>query len=552
MNEENKSDSSKLRQKAKEVLKTRISRNASSISDAEMRYLHHELEVSKIELEIQNEELRHANAESGFNRFRQALDKSGEAIFLTDFEGVFTYINEGFTKLYGYTSDELIGKVTPRILKSNLLNSEVYEEFWKAISSSIEVKGEILNRHKEGHLIQIEGSANSIHDENNNIVGYLGIQHDISERKLAEKALKESEHEFRNIFDNIGEGIGFVNPGEEFVLVNPAARRIFGETEGKLVGKNLREFLTDDEFLSIQNQTKIRKKGQKSSYEIEIQRSNGEKRSLVITAVPQSDSDGNFIGTLGIFRDITDRKEIEDALRASESKLLKLNADKDRFMAILAHDLKGPFNSLLGFSELLAENIRHYDIDKIESLVSFISKSAKSAFVLLENLLMWTQSQSGKIPFEPQKLKLNEVFTEVLEILQPTADSKNIVLSFQTTEKMSVFADREMLKTILRNLVSNAIKFTMPGGKVDIIAEKTPEHRIISVIDSGIGIPPAKLDKLFDALQIQSTKGTGNESGTGLGLLLCRDFVERHDGKIWAESRVGKGSIFKISLPKAK
>jgi len=237
---------------------------------------------------------------------------------------------------------------------------------------------------------------------------------------------------------------------------------------------------------------------------------------------------------------------INKKLNISNEELKKLNTDKDRFMSILAHDLKSPFNALLGLSELLAKNINKYDSEKIESFVSNINKLAKNTYELLQDLLMWTQSQSGKINFEPKELVLKAFCTEVIEALKPVSNAKNITINLAAADDITLFADTDMLKTILRNLVSNAIKFTNIGGQIDILAEYNPENVTITVSDNGIGIKP---DKLFDAAQLHSTVGTNNEKGTGLGLLLCKDFVEKHGGKIWVESEEGKGSNFKFTLP---
>lgn len=240
---------------------------------------------------------------------------------------------------------------------------------------------------------------------------------------------------------------------------------------------------------------------------------------------------------------------INKKLNISNEELKKLNTDKDRFMSILAHDLKSPFNALLGLSELLAKNINKYDSEKIESFVSNINKLAKNTYELLQDLLMWTQSQSGKIHFEPKELVFKVFCTEVIEALKPVSDAKNITINLASADEITLFADADMLKTILRNLVSNAIKFANIGGQIDIFAEYNPENVTITVSDNGIGINPDKLSKLFDAAQLHSTVGTNNEKGTGLGLLLCKDFVEKHGGKIWVESEEGKGSNFKFTLP---
>ncbi len=236
-------------------------------------------------------------------------------------------------------------------------------------------------------------------------------------------------------------------------------------------------------------------------------------------------------------------------IRLLNKQLEKLNTDKDRFISILGHDLKSPFNNILGFSEILTDEINSLNKDEIEDIAKNINKSARITNNLLEDILMWARTQQGSIPFKPQNLSLSATCENILEILNPNAKAKNITINYSTADHINVFADNDMLNTVLRNLVSNAIKFTDNGGAININAIENSGNVTISVSDNGIGIAPDDLTKLFDISQILSTTGTAKETGTGLGLLLCKEFVEKHGGKIWVESEVGKGSDFKFTLP---
>jgi signal transduction histidine kinase len=233
----------------------------------------------------------------------------------------------------------------------------------------------------------------------------------------------------------------------------------------------------------------------------------------------------------------------------SEKNMKQLNVDKDRFMAILAHDLKSPFNALLGFSEELKDNVRTLSIDQIESYVTNINSSAQNSFNLLEDLLIWARLQQGQMPYRPQKLNFIEIYRNVSAVLKSNADAKNISVNCFTSDDISVYADPDMLKTILRNLLSNAIKFTNKGGTINISATLTFSNTTIVISDNGIGILPDDLTKLFDISKIYTTRGTEKEKGTGLGLVLCKELVVRHGGKIWVESQPGIGSDVKFILP---
>ena len=218
-------------------------------------------------------------------------------------------------------------------------------------------------------------------------------------------------------------------------------------------------------------------------------------------------------------------------------------------MAILGHDLRSPFNGLLGLSDLLTDNIQDFDIEQIKKMAGLINTTAHSTYHLLEDILLWARTQQGKIPFKPQTLKFRDICMNILEVLNPTANEKKITINYTATDQLTVFADADMIKTVLRNLISNAIKFTNIGGTINISAEQTPSTTTISVSDNGVGMSPDNIAKLFDIVQVQTTIGTADEKGTGLGLLLCKEFVEKHGGRIWVESEVGIGSNFKFTSP---
>jgi signal transduction histidine kinase len=239
----------------------------------------------------------------------------------------------------------------------------------------------------------------------------------------------------------------------------------------------------------------------------------------------------------------------EESLKKSEAQLRQLNADKDRFISILGHDLISPFNMLIGYSGLLLEDLRKLEIEDIENQLIQINNAAQNTFKLLEELLIWARTQSGKIPFCPRDLNFRDICRDTLTTLSQIANTKNITINYLTAENLNVFADADMLKTVIRNLVSNAIKFTNSNGVIEINAEGRAEDVLVSVSDNGVGIEPENVLKLFDFSYVLSTTGTADEKGTGLGLFICKEFVEKHGGKIWVESEKGKGSEFKFTIP---
>jgi signal transduction histidine kinase/ligand-binding sensor domain-containing protein len=243
----------------------------------------------------------------------------------------------------------------------------------------------------------------------------------------------------------------------------------------------------------------------------------------------------------------------KEALVKMNSELHDLNATKDKFFSIIAHDIKNPFNAILGFTELLEENFKEWTDEMKLEIINLVHKSSRNLYQLLENLLQWSRSQRGIIEFNPERIDLKDTFHSVVELMKSTAETKNIELGFTLPENgLAVHADRQMLDTIMRNLISNALKFTNTGGKVHCIAEINDGYANIKVTDNGVGMRSDIKDKLFRIDSNYTTYGTKNEMGTGLGLILVKEFVEKHGGKIGVESEVGRGSEFHFTLPLAK
>jgi len=236
-------------------------------------------------------------------------------------------------------------------------------------------------------------------------------------------------------------------------------------------------------------------------------------------------------------------------IKESEIKLRELNATKDKFFSIIGHDLKSPFNSIIGFSNLLVEQIKNKDIEGIDEYANIVLKSSNNAMDLLLNLMEWSRSQTGRMEFNPEYFDLVSCINKIILLYVDIAGQKSITIKNILPHKASVFADNAMISTVLRNLISNAIKFTIPGGKIIVSAMEKQNEIIFSVSDNGVGISKNSIEKLFRIDQSYSTTGTNEETGTGLGLILCKEFVEKHNGKIWVESEEKKGSTFYFTLP---
>jgi signal transduction histidine kinase len=268
---------------------------------------------------------------------------------------------------------------------------------------------------------------------------------------------------------------------------------------------------------------------------------------------PIKDTHGNIMWVTCISKDITLRKKAEEELRLKNEELKATNIEKDKFFSIVAHDLRGPMNGFLGLTGIMADDIENLSAFELKEIATTMRTSAVNIYRLIENLLEWSKMQRGKISFEPQPMFLKSSLTKSIELMKDTANKKEIELQINIPDHIVVFADIHMLETTIRNLLSNAIKFSFKGGVIEISVSKTENDMMrIVVIDYGIGMSPDMISKLFKLTENVNRKGTEGEPSTGLGLILCKEFVEKQGGKIWAESTEGQGSSFIFTLPQSQ
>jgi PAS domain S-box-containing protein len=359
--------------------------------------------------------------------------------------------------------------------------------------------------------------------------------------------LIESEERFKKLANLAFEGILIHNKGIA-IDVNEAFTKIFGYERDELINKNIIQLLILPEYIEVVVENF--KNDIAKPYEVLAQKKNGDVFSIEIEAKNIIYNDENI--RIGSIRDISERILAEKIIKQQNEELKLLNTDKDRFISILSHDLRSPFNTLLGFSGLLLKNIHKYERHKIEKQLTIIFKTAQQTFSLLDDLLLWSKSQAGKLPFEPKYIAFNEVCNEIISSVELTAQLKKIKIEFMESEPFFLSADSNMLKTILRNLISNAIKFSFEESEIVIYAVRKAASALITVSDSGVGIDKENQNKLWQLSNNLIKDGTAGEKGTGLGLHLCKDFVEKHGGQIWVESEPGKGSDFMFTIPLAK
>lgn len=363
--------------------------------------------------------------------------------------------------------------------------------------------------------------------------------------------LAQAEERFRSVAESASDAIiGFDKDGKVFFW-NNSAEEIFGYTKRQAIGNNFSRFIPDQTSKNLGENFDLtellKNKFDRDVKELIGFSSNGKQLDLGVSF--SSWVVDNELFFTAIIRDITIKKKAEEALKKNEAKLKELNESKDKFFSIISHDLKSPFTSLVGFSEFLVQELDELSEQEIKEFASSIHHSATGVLRLLENLLQWSRFQRGKIDFKPELLKLKTLVDEIFDLYKITAKDKDIELINAVNEYLEIFADRNMMDTVIRNLTANAIKFTKPGGKVSIYSELLDKVKII-VEDTGVGISKENLQKLFKLDTHHTTAGTKNEQGTGLGLIICRDFVEINKGIIRVESQIDAGTRFIIELPR--
>ena len=389
-------------------------------------------------------------------------------------------------------------------------------------------------------------------DNVGNIIGTFGISRDVTKRKLSEEELAQEQYLMRTLMDNLPDHIYFKDHESRFIRINKALAQFLGLNDpAQAIKKTDFDFFTGEHAQqAFDDEQNIIRTGQLLSTEEKETHHNFPDTWVSTIKMPLSNKDGTIIGTFGISRDITKNKLAEEEIKLKNELLQTINAEKDKFFSILAHDLKGPLSAFLSATQILIEDIQVMTLEEIKEISVSMKTSASNIYSLLENLLEWSRLRRGVLDFVPEKFDIKKKVEECVDVLSESARKKRIGPTISIQDGLKVFADNHMFDTVIRNLVSNAIKFTPVGGNVSISAEYNNDHSIIvNIIDSGIGIPPDLKRKLFLLNEKTNRSGTEGEQSTGLGLLLCKEFIEKNGGKIWVESEVGKGSVFSFTVP---
>jgi PAS domain S-box-containing protein len=470
-------------------------------------------------------------------------------------DGTTQYWNKASELLYGYTEQEAIG----RNLIDLIIPSEMKEIVKQAIKQMDETgipfpPSELSLMRKDGSRVSVL-SSHAIVKSSGKSQELFCIDIDLTDYKKAEEAILKSKQQFDNLVAQIPVGVYILRskPDYTFALeyASPIMAKILDLSVESLLAHNEATFQVIHPE-DLEGFVRLNQEGIKQMQPFDWKGRalvKGVVRWLHLSSLPQQQENGDILWH-GLIVDITDQISGEEEIKNQNEKLQELNATKDKFFSIIAHDLRSPFSSFLGLTQIMAEELPSLSMAQIQEIAVDMSKSAANLYRLLENLLHWSSMQQGVIHFNPETFQLLPLADESITMILEPAKVKGIEINCNIADDLVVFADTNLLQTVIRNLVSNAVKFTLKGGKVNLSAKTATDSNIeISVQDTGIGMSQKLLSDLFKLDVKTSRKGTSGEPSTGLGLLLCKEFIEKHGGQIWAESEVGKGSTFYFTLP---
>jgi PAS domain S-box-containing protein len=483
--------------------------------------------------------MKHAGDKSDAETYLELLDSATIGYCTLSRTGEFTEISNSLFNILGKEEDDLIGKQFSHFVSAD--TQEIFNRFVEKIF--------------DGHSMELCEVGLIVNGEDPNFVRINGV---ISKNGKncqilvldcfaclnSKKFFQDSEEKYRHVFKAEKDSIFLIERETGSILdVNDAAILLYGYTREELLklkhtDMSFEPFATKLATKELPDRVPLRyhKKKDGTVFPVDISASMFilNNREVILAAI----------------RDITIQREAELKLAEQAVKLSEHIATKDKFFSIIAHDLRGPLGAFHNLSKILTEELSDMSQAKIREFAASMSKSSTTLYEMLENLLEWSRMQRGLSLFERSNLVLNNKIASFLQVLIDSASHKNIAIYYDIPEDLEIYADANMIESTFRNLVSNALKFTPKGGKITIEAIPTDHQSvIISIKDSGIGMTREIQDKLFRIDANISRPGTAGEASSGLGLVLCKEFVEMHGGKIWVTSEEGKGSSFFFELP---
>ncbi|MGE5401965.1 MAG: PAS domain S-box protein [Ignavibacteriales bacterium] len=471
------------------------------------------------------------------------LKSVSQGINITDMNNKIIFVNQAFLNIYGYSEKEVLNHHINMVRADEEINYQAINN--GTVSGGWH--GELLNRKKDGTVFPIFLSTSVVRDENSEPIALVGVVTDITERRNTEHVLRMSEEKYRGLVDKMLDGVYKSTHEGKFLEVNPAMVKMLGyDSKEDLMAIDIKSQLyfetSERESAALQEKLEemaIFRLKKKDGSEIWVE---DHGRHIL-------DTDGNVLYHEGIMRDVTERIDSELRLQKFTAELKESNATKDKFFSILAHDLRGPFLGFMGITEDLTNHIDMLSKEEIVEYAKVMHSTSQKIFELLTNLLEWSRLQTGRIDFHPHVINLFQEVESIRNLFSSAAAGKSVSLNSSINNSTYAIADSNMVSAILRNMVSNALKFTNPGGIITIGAKAAGSFVEVSVADNGIGMTEEEVDKIFRIDSGFTKKGTEGEEGTGFGLVLCKEMIEKNGGEIRVSSIPGQGTNFLFTLP---
>lgn len=548
-------------------------------------------------IDVTNEKNAQEALKESENKYKSLIENLRQEYFFyrLNTNGIYEYISPSIEYILGYKPEDFFAHFT-KFLTDNPINEEAIERTELALQGIQQLPFELEIYDIQKNIHNLEISETPLIDAYGNVIVVEGIAHDITSQKKTEEIIKAQLIEIKSVNEEINainndlerriEDINRLNidlrisenkfrtlvkniPGVVYrclndknwtmLFISSEVEILTGYPASDFIENRIRTFASiihPEDVKSVEELIKYRVEKRKS-YVIEYRIIHKDSSIRWVYEKGQYILEENSIDVQfldGVIIDITEKKEAEEKLKESEKKLKALNAQKDRFFSLIAHDLRSPVSNFMQMSELLKNRYERLSTDQIINFLDNLHRIADSTFKLLENILTWSRSQLGKLEVKIEKIELYNLVNEVAVLFEENFKSKNITFINNLPGNLIVYTDVNICQTLFRNLISNAIKFSNHDGEIKINSKKDMDkstnkgYCIISVEDNGVGIPEDKIDKIFSDEELYTTLGTENEKGTGLGLNLCKELIEKTGERIWLGSEEGKGTTFYFTL----
>lgn len=481
-------------------------------------------------------------------KFKLLYESNPLMIFVVSKEGVILEVNNRVKQHLGYKPKELVGTQAVDIFHPED-KEKVQINFDDCLSNDKQgYTWELRKVAKDGKVVWVKETISTVINPSNEKELFI-ICENISDYKDIIHEVKESEEEYKLLTEKTNDIVILHDIRGKIRYCNKAALNISGYTEQEIKNVNI------DSFFCIEYNEKVvqclnSSAGIENSFicESDLITKDGIRIPIEIN-LSKLAKEGKSEDLLVVARDIRERKKIEQHIRQSNEELKEANMAKDKFFSIIAHDLKGPFNALLGYSDLLIGEFDDLNREEIKEYIMHMHNVSQNVYDLLNNLLDWSRIQTKNIFCEPEVFHVKATIEKAIRLYNDTASKKSINIKIDADERLTAYGDENMVYTVLRNLISNAIKFTNKNGKIEIKVEEEGEFIRTTIADNGIGMSEEDMCRLFKLDINNTTLGTHKESGTGLGLILSKELIEKNNGKILITSNPGEGSSFSFTLP---